>query len=108
MQEVTFKERQGQRVRISQGMVGMDSLQGLRRQCDGAAGTSSGPWEAGEGSDGGAEAERHIGPRLQGPGPIWELPLCANEEIDPFFGGTCGRNILPSLLDFWSFYNETE
>lgn len=84
----------------------MDSLQGLRRErveCDGAAGTSSGPWKAGEGSDGGAEAERHIGPRLQGPGPIWELPLCANEEIDPFLGGMCGRNILPSLLDFWSF-----
>ena len=66
LEEMTHKERPGQRVRISRVVVGMESLQRLRKE---RVRASFGPLKE-EGSYGGAEVERHVGPRLQAPDPF--------------------------------------
>ena len=53
-----------------------------------------------EGSYGGAEVERHVGPRLQVPDPF-RSRLCADEEIGPFFHGMWAKNNLLSRFFFF-------
>lgn len=99
LEEMTHKERPGQRVRISRVVVGMESLQRLRKERVHHLGIEGGGqlWR----SRGG----KACGTKAASARPIQEPPLRADEEIGPFFHGMWAKNILlSSFFFFFSFW----